>query len=73
MTSVTAALIQRGAQATQARSMAEALLAQTAAQQAKTLAYADAFVFMAGVGLSALCFVPLMAPARSATKLTSTN
>ncbi len=30
MTSETAALIQRGAQATQARSMAEALLAQTA-------------------------------------------
>lgn len=73
MTSVTTSLIQRGEEATQARSMAEALLARTAVQQAKTLAYADAFVFMAAVGLSALCLVPLVAPARSATKLISTN
>ena len=71
MTSVTTSLIQRGEEATQARSMAEALLARTAVQQAKTLAYADAFVFMAAVGLLALCLVPLMAPARSATKLIS--
>jgi MFS transporter, DHA2 family, multidrug resistance protein len=45
-----------------AREMATKLLAQMGAQQAATLAYADAFLFMAGIGLCALCFVPLMAP-----------
>ncbi|MFY2653604.1 hypothetical protein ACOTJ6_03880 [Achromobacter xylosoxidans] len=73
MTSMTTALIQRGVQATQAHSTAEALLAQTAAQQAKTLAYADAFVFMAAVGLLALCFVPLMAPALTPVKSHPSN
>ncbi|MCI3206470.1 MULTISPECIES: MFS transporter [Pandoraea] len=68
MTSATAMLIQRGVSETQARSMAQALLAETAIRQARTLAYADAFMFMAAVGLLALCFVPLMAPAQVTKK-----
>jgi len=46
----------------QAHEVAVALLNETAARQAATLAYADAFVCMAGVGLVALCLVPLMSP-----------
>ncbi|ODP31562.1 MFS transporter [Pandoraea sp. ISTKB] len=68
MASATAMLIQRGVSETQARSMAQALLAETAIRQARTLAYADAFMFMAAVGLLALCFVPLMAPAQVTKK-----
>jgi MFS transporter, DHA2 family, multidrug resistance protein len=53
--------IQRGgASAAQAQDMAVKMLAQASVQQAATLAYADAFYFMAAVGLIALCFVPLM-------------
>jgi DHA2 family multidrug resistance protein len=53
--------IQRsGASAAQAQDMAVKMLAQASARQAATLAYADAFYFMAAVGLIALCFVPLM-------------
>ncbi|VVE77463.1 MFS transporter [Pandoraea sputorum] len=65
MTSATLMLMQRGMSATQAHSAAEALLAETAIRQARTLAYADAFVFMASVGVLALCFVPLMSPTPS--------
>jgi MFS transporter, DHA2 family, multidrug resistance protein len=46
----------------QAHEVAVALLSETATRQAATLAYADAFVCMAGVGLVALCLVPLMSP-----------
>jgi MFS transporter, DHA2 family, multidrug resistance protein len=42
------------------------MLSQEAARQAATLAYADAFLFMAAIGLLALCFVPLMSPSRRA-------
>ena len=42
--------------------MATKLLAEASARQAATLAYADAFLFMAAIGLIALCFVPLMSP-----------
>ena len=31
-------------------------------RQAATLAYADAYQFMAAIGVAALCFVPLMSP-----------
>ncbi len=56
-------IIQRGGvSAAQAHDMATKLLAQTSAQQAATLAYADTFLFMAAVGLVALCLVPLMSP-----------
>lgn len=42
--------------------MALGLLSELGARQAATLAYADAFLFMAGIGLVALCFVPIMSP-----------
>jgi DHA2 family multidrug resistance protein len=56
-------IIQRGGHsAFQAREMALGLLSEAGARQAATLAYADAFYFMAAIGLTALCFVPLMSP-----------
>jgi MFS transporter, DHA2 family, multidrug resistance protein len=51
-----------GASAVQAHDMATKLLAEASARQAATLAYADAFIFMAAIGLVALCLVPLMSP-----------
>jgi len=42
--------------------MALQMLNDAGAQQAATLAYADAFLFMAAIGVAALCFVPLMSP-----------
>jgi MFS transporter, DHA2 family, multidrug resistance protein len=45
--------------------MAVGMLSREASRQAATLAYADAFLFMAAVGLIALCFIPLMSPSRS--------
>jgi DHA2 family multidrug resistance protein len=59
------AAVQRGGYSGfQAQQMAIGLLNATAARQAATLAYADAFRFMAAIGLVALCFVPLMAPSK---------
>jgi len=46
----------------QAQQMALKMLSETAARQAATLAYADAFWFMAAIGVVALCCVPLMSP-----------
>jgi DHA2 family multidrug resistance protein len=45
-----------------AKQMAVGMLSQEAARQAATLAYADTYLFMAAIGLVALCFIPLMAP-----------
>jgi MFS transporter, DHA2 family, multidrug resistance protein len=45
-----------------ARHMAVGLLSREASRQAAILAYADAFLFMAGIGMIALCFIPLMSP-----------
>jgi MFS transporter, DHA2 family, multidrug resistance protein len=60
---VAGTIIQRaGVPIGQAHSMAVKLLAESSAQQAATLAYADAFIFMAAIGLVALCLVPLMSP-----------
>jgi MFS transporter, DHA2 family, multidrug resistance protein len=61
-TASTMATQRGGASTPQAHDMALKLLAQSSAQQAATLAYADAFTFMAAVGLLALCCVPLMSP-----------
>jgi DHA2 family multidrug resistance protein len=52
----------------QAQHMAVQMLNDEGARQAATLAYADAFVFMAAIGLIALCFVPLMSPSQRAKK-----
>jgi MFS transporter, DHA2 family, multidrug resistance protein len=50
----------------QAQHMAVQMLSGEGVRQAATLAYADAFVFMAAIGLVALCFVPLMSPGQKA-------
>jgi DHA2 family multidrug resistance protein len=49
-----------------AQHMAVQMLSDEGVRQAATLAYADAFVFMAAIGLVALCFVPLMSPSTGA-------
>lgn len=51
-----------GYSSSRAHEIAVALLNETGARQAATLAYADAFVCMAAVGLMALCLVPIMSP-----------
>jgi MFS transporter, DHA2 family, multidrug resistance protein len=52
----------------QAQHMALQMLSDESVRQAATLAYADAFMFMAAIGLIALCFVPLMSPGQRAKK-----
>jgi DHA2 family multidrug resistance protein len=49
----------------QAQHMAMQMLSDEGARQAATMAYADAFVFMAAIGLIALCFIPLMSPRKA--------
>ena len=46
--------------------MALQMLSNEGARQAATFAYADAFMFMAAIGLIALCVVPLMSPSQGA-------
>lgn len=45
-----------------------ALLREVGTAQSATLAYADAFLFMAGVGIIALCLVPIAPPSPAPTK-----
>jgi len=52
----------------QVQHMAVQMLSDEGTRQAATLAYADAFVFMAAIGLIALCFVPLMSPSQGVKK-----
>lgn len=57
------AIVQRGGSSTvQAQAMATRLLGEAGARQAAALAYADAFLFMAAIGVVALCLVPIMSP-----------
>lgn len=57
----TETVVARSGQASMAaRQVALKLLGEEGSRQAATLAYADAFYFMAMVGAVALCFVPLM-------------
>jgi MFS transporter, DHA2 family, multidrug resistance protein len=44
------------------------LLSVMGAQQATTLAYADAFLFMAAIGVIALCLIPIIPPTPPAVK-----
>jgi MFS transporter, DHA2 family, multidrug resistance protein len=63
------AITSRGGQsAIESHLMALRVLAEAGARQAATLAYADAFVFMAAVGVAALCFVPIIPPTPAARK-----
>jgi MFS transporter, DHA2 family, multidrug resistance protein len=56
------AMSRGGYSSLQAKIAATKILGEAGARQAATLAYADAFLFMAAVGVAALCFVPLMSP-----------
>jgi MFS transporter, DHA2 family, multidrug resistance protein len=56
------AIARTGASPIDAQHMAIGMLSQEASRQAATLAYADAFLFMASIGFVALCLVPLMSP-----------
>jgi DHA2 family multidrug resistance protein len=48
--------------------IATKLLAEVGGREAATLAYADAFLFMALIGLITLCLVPIIPPTPVATK-----
>ncbi len=63
LATVTQDIVSRGGTSAQAaQQMALQMLSDTGARQAATLAYADAYQFMAAIGVAALCFVPLMSP-----------
>jgi DHA2 family multidrug resistance protein len=62
------AIARGGYSPAQAQHMAVGMLSQEASRQVATLAYADAFLFMAAVGLLALCFIPLMSQNRRTTR-----
>jgi MFS transporter, DHA2 family, multidrug resistance protein len=63
MSTAAQSIMQRGGYSPfEARHMALGLLSRLGTRQAATLAYSDAFLFMAGIGLVALFFVPLMSP-----------
>ena len=57
-----------GAALIEGRHMAMKVLGEIASQQAATLAYADAFLFMAGVAVATLCLVPIIPPTPVAPK-----
>jgi len=48
--------------------VATKLLAEAGGREAATLAYADAFLFMALIGVITLCLVPLIPPTPPAVK-----
>jgi DHA2 family multidrug resistance protein len=48
--------------------VATKLLAEAGGREAATLAYADAFLFMALIGVVALCFVPIIPPTPAAPR-----
>jgi DHA2 family multidrug resistance protein len=62
------AISRAGHSSADAETMALKLLANAANQQAQTLAYADTFLFMAAIGVIALCLVPIMSPSPVAKK-----
>jgi DHA2 family multidrug resistance protein len=63
LASVSATLTARGGDTPfESERAAMRLLAETGAHQAATLSYADAFAFMAAVGVLALCVLPVVPP-----------
>jgi DHA2 family multidrug resistance protein len=69
LSSVSATLVARGGYTPfESQRAALHVLAEAGAQQAATLAYADAFAFMAVVGVIALCLVPIIPPTPVAKK-----
>jgi MFS transporter, DHA2 family, multidrug resistance protein len=62
-------LVSRGGySAVESQRVATKLLAEEGARQVAALAYADAFMFMAAVGVIALCLVPIIPPTPVAVK-----
>jgi DHA2 family multidrug resistance protein len=51
-----------GHSALESLNIATKMLAEAGARQAATLAYEDAFIFMAAIGVAALCLVPIIPP-----------
>jgi MFS transporter, DHA2 family, multidrug resistance protein len=69
LASVSATLVARGGYTPiESQRAAVRVLAEAGAHQAATLAYADAFAFMAIVGVVALCLVPIIPPTPVAKK-----
>ncbi|WP_236002176.1 MFS transporter [Paraburkholderia elongata] len=69
LASVSATLVARGGYSPiESQRAAVRMLAEAGAHQAATLAYADAFAFMAAVGVIALCLVPIIPPTPVAKK-----
>jgi DHA2 family multidrug resistance protein len=63
LASVSTTLVARGGYSPfESQRAAVRILAEAGAHQAATLAYADAFAFMAAVGVIALCLVPIIPP-----------
>ena len=51
-----------GYSALESQQIATKLLAEVGGREAATLAYADAFLFMAVIGIITLCLVPIIPP-----------
>jgi DHA2 family multidrug resistance protein len=69
LTTTASALVSRGGYSVfESQRMATKLLAEEGARQAEVLAYADAFMLMAAVGVIALCLVPIIPPTPVARK-----
>jgi MFS transporter, DHA2 family, multidrug resistance protein len=69
MTTASHIIVARGGySAVDSHEIATKLLAETGGSQAATLAYADAFLFMAVIGIITLCLVPIIPPTPVAPK-----
>jgi DHA2 family multidrug resistance protein len=63
MTTASDAIVARGGYSTlKSHQIATKLLAEVGGREAATLAYADAFLFMAVIGIITLCLVPIIPP-----------
>jgi MFS transporter, DHA2 family, multidrug resistance protein len=61
--SATALIESRGGHSVlESLNIATKMLSEAGARQAATLAYQDAFIFMAAIGVAALCLVPVIPP-----------
>jgi MFS transporter, DHA2 family, multidrug resistance protein len=68
MTASSAILSRGGYSAPHSQQVATKLLAEIGGREAATLAYADAFLFMALIGIITLCLVPIIPPTPVASK-----
>jgi MFS transporter, DHA2 family, multidrug resistance protein len=69
MTTASNVIVSRGGySALKSQAIATKLLAEVGGREAATLAYADAFLFMALIGIITLCLVPIIPPTPVVTK-----